>query len=221
MKRQQLIVKAVIFDMDGVITDTMPKHYQAWRRSFAQEGLTVAKRDVYLREGERGEEFLENHFRRRKEKMSAGLRQHLLKNKEAIFKSIVRPRFITGARSFLKRLKREGFRLALVTGTSRGEVPRILPEYYFNLFDVTVTGSDVKCGKPSPEPYRMALQRLGIPASAAVVLENAPLGITSAKKAGLRCFALATSLPPEYLAEADRVFGDISQLQKHVEIKKR
>jgi len=221
MKRQQLNVEAVIFDMDGVITDTMPKHYEAWRRSFAAEGMTVGRKMVYLHEGEPGKEFLENYFRERGDFPEHERLDRLLKRKEKIFKLIVKPRFVSGARSFLRGLKKEGLRLGLVTGTSKDEVPRVLVEEYLSLFDVVITGSDVKKGKPSPEPYKMALRRLNIPASAAFVLENAPLGIRSAKKAGLRCFALTTSLAKEYLAGADGLFRTIKEFQTQVSIRKR
>ncbi|HLD69311.1 MAG TPA: HAD family phosphatase, partial [Candidatus Omnitrophota bacterium] len=102
------------------------------------------------------------------------------------------------------------------TGTSRHELHRILPDYLYNLFSVVVTGTDVKNGKPHPEPFLKALKLLKIKSSEAVVIENAPLGIQSAKKAGLRCFALASSLPKQFLHEADAVFSSIKEMRGRV-----
>jgi len=107
-------------------------------------------------------------------------------------------------------------RLALVTGTSRHELYQILPTSLRDLFSVIVTGSDVKHGKPHPEPYLKSLKGLKIKASAAVVIENAPFGIRSAKQAGLKCIALETSLPKKYLSEADAIFPSIKELQSNV-----
>jgi beta-phosphoglucomutase len=81
---------------------------------------------------------------------------------------------------------------------------------------VIVTGNDVKHGKPHPEPYLTSLKNLKMKPSDAVVIENAPFGIRSAKEAGLRCLALETSLPREYLREADAVYSSIKDLQAAV-----
>lgn len=84
---------------------------------------------------------------------------------------------------------------------------------------VIVTGNDVKHGKPHPEPYLRSLQRLKIKPKDAVVIENAPFGILSAKQAGMACLALETSLPRKYLTGADAVFGSIRDLQANVVFK--
>ena len=77
-----------------------------------------------------------------------------------------------------------------------------------------VAGNEVKQGKPHPEPYLKSLQKLKIKASEAVVIENAPFGIRSAKQAGLKCLALETSLPKQYLREADMIFSSIKELEE-------
>ncbi len=69
-----------------------------------------------------------------------------------------------------------------------------------------MTADDVKKGKPDPEPYLKALHHLGSKPESSVVIENAPMGIRSAKSAGLTCYAIETSLSGEYLHEADLVF---------------
>jgi beta-phosphoglucomutase-like phosphatase (HAD superfamily) len=71
-------------------------------------------------------------------------------------------------------------------------------------------------GKPNPEPYQTALDQLGLNKQDAFVVENAPLGIRSAKAAGLRCIALETSLAREYLKDADYVFSSFSELNHHL-----
>jgi beta-phosphoglucomutase-like phosphatase (HAD superfamily) len=103
-----------------------------------------------------------------------------------------------------------------VTGTSRHELDEMLPDEIKNLFSVIVTGSDVRFGKPHPEPYQQSLKRLNIEPEKAIVIENAPLGIRSAKRAGLKCFALETSLSREYLKEADYIFRSFKELQDHL-----
>jgi beta-phosphoglucomutase len=206
-------IRAVLFDMDGVITDTMPYHMRAWRRVFKKAGVAVTRLEVYRREGQPGRLTIREIFKERGIAFSDDGADRMLEDKERIFKRIVRRRFVRGARSILKDLRRRGLRMALVTGTSRPETMRILPGPIVAMFDAIVTGSEVKHGKPHPEPYLLALKGLGIPASAAFVVENAPFGITSAKRAGLMCAALRTSLPQRYLKEADVVAASFKDLR--------
>ncbi|OGX06870.1 MAG: hypothetical protein A2Z88_05510 [Omnitrophica WOR_2 bacterium GWA2_47_8] len=209
-------VRAVIFDMDGVITNTMPDHFKAWHQVLAKEGIHATHHDIYSREGQRGLQSVYEIFNEYKKPYDLKKAKALLHEKEELFKKITQTRFITGSRSILRDLHKRKFKLALVTGTSRHELHRILPDSVYNYFDVSVTGSDVKKGKPHPEPYLKALKKMGLKASQAVAIENAPFGILSAKKAGLKCLALETSLPRKYLKEADAVFASIKELRKKV-----
>ena len=205
-------LKAVIFDMDGVITDTMPYHFRAWKTVFANSGVHVTHEDIYKREGQKGIESLRELFGEKKIDFKEDMAKHLLKEKEELFKKIFKRKFISGSRSFIKKLSREGYVLALVTGTSRHEAEHLLPKKLWERFHVKVCGCDVQNGKPHPEPYLTALSKLGIQASQAIVIENAPFGIASAKAAGLRCLALETSLPKKYLKQADKGFSSYKGL---------
>jgi beta-phosphoglucomutase len=106
--------------------------------------------------------------------------------------------------------------LALVTGTSRHEAQKLLPKDLWDCFDVTVCGCDVQNGKPHPEPYIKALTKLDVKPEEAVVFENAPFGIRSAKAAGLYCLALETSLPASYLTGADAIFHSFKAIASKV-----
>lgn len=204
--------KAVLFDMDGVITDTMTYHMKAWKIVLKDHGLNVVKNDIYKREGQKGINSVQEIFYDYGHEFNLDLGKQILREKEDLFKRIVKKRFISGSRSFLKFLKRKGFLLALVTGTARHEVHQILPDDIYSLFQSVVCGSDVKNGKPHPEPYLTALKKLKIQPHEAVVIENAPFGIQSSKAAGIRCLAIETSLPVEFLRKADGVFHSFAHL---------
>lgn len=214
MSKTLFIVKSVIFDMDGVITNTMPDHYRSWKTVFKEEGVHVTYEDIYKREGQPGLSSVTEIFAEHKKVFSEQEAAKVLRRKEALFKKIVQTRFIPGARTFLRHLHKKNIRLALVTGTSRHELCRILPASLRDLFSVIVTGNEVKHGKPHPEPYLKSLHKLKIKPSQAVVIENAPFGIRSAKQAGLTCLALETSLPKKYLREADMVFSSFNELER-------
>ncbi len=206
--------KAVIFDMDGVITNTMPEHFEAWRLVLAEHGIKVTHLDIYSREGQRGVTSVREIFSQYNKPFDQAQAGAILLRKEQLFKKNTRKRFIVGTRNFIKSLKKKGFILAIVTGTARHELKQILPVELLSLFSVVVTGDDVVNGKPSPEPYLLAIKKLDILARDAVVIENAPFGIASAKAANLRCLAITTSLSREYLVHADKVFKSIKDLRE-------
>lgn len=206
----------VIFDMDGVITNTMPSHLSAWKKVFSSLGVRVSRYDIYKREGQDGLSSVKEILKERGFAFTLQEAKAILAAKERLFKKIVKVRFVRGSRAFVRTLKKKGFCLALVTGTSRQEAQRILPVSLLRLFDVTVTGDEVRQGKPHPEPFLKALRLLGVPAKESVVIENAPFGITAAKRAGIFCVALETSLPKAYLGEADCTFETFKALERTI-----
>jgi beta-phosphoglucomutase len=210
------MTRTIIFDMDGVITHTMPYHFSAWSKIFRRYGISVDHFEVYSREGQKGLNSVLEIFAKYHKPISLSVAKRLLLEKERLFKKTARKRFVPGARSFIRKYHRLGYKLALVTGTSRHEVEEILPIELRQCFNAIVTGGDVKHGKPHPEPYLKALKILKVPPSEAVVIENAPFGIRSAKSAGLRCLALKTSLPRQFLKGADRIFDDFTDLERHL-----
>ena len=208
--------RSILFDMDGVITNTMPDHFKAWQIALKKIGVKVNHLDIYSREGQRGLNSIQELLQSKRQQFTDQQLLDILAEKEHIFQKIVTVRFIPGARTLLKDCHSKGFQLGLVTGTSYPETKKILPDKYFNMFSCVITGDIVKIGKPDPEPYLLALKQLNVSAESTIVIENAPLGIRSAKQAGIRCFALETSLPRQYLTQADRVFGSIKELNQSV-----
>ena len=89
-----------------------------------------------------------------------------------------------------------------------------MPKDLLCIFSATITGDEVKKGKPNPEPFLKAIELLKIPVKDIAVIENAPCGIQAAKRAGLFCIALETSLPKRYLKGADIIFRSFAQLKK-------
>lgn len=219
-RKQTLTTEAIIFDMDGVVTDTMPYHYRAWKKVFNRAAINVSRFDVYIREGQQGINTVREVFREKNKEIKDRGAKDLLIEKERLFKRIVRRRFIPGALTLVRHVHRRGFKLALVTGTSKGEVKKILPPDIYKLFDVIIAGDDCHRGKPDPEPYLRAIGKLKVDNSCALVIENAPSGIESAKRAKLYCLALATSLSKKYLKQADIIFSSIAELRRRVDFRK-
>ena len=205
------MVRGVIFDMDGVIMDSMPSHFEAWAEAFRQKNITVSKLDIYKREGEQGRITAKEILEKNHQSSSSENIRKLLSAKERIFNGLSRADFFPHAENCVTQFFQKGLLLGLVTGTSRPEVEKLLPKTFRKYFHVIVTGTDVSFGKPHPEPYQKAVKALDLPAREIVVIENAPYGIRSAKQAGLSCIALTTSLPARYLANADWIKDTLSE----------
>jgi beta-phosphoglucomutase len=204
--------KAVLFDMDGVIVDSMPYHYLAWYEALRPLGVRVSVFEVYLREGERWDKSMNDFIHQAKVKPSANTIAKVFKLRSQIFRRYFKRTIFEGAEEFLRCLKDKGYTLGLVTGTPLNEVKKILPERIKELFTVIVTGEMVKLGKPHPAPYLKAAELLGVKPAECLVIENAPLGIRSAKSAGMFCIAVTTSLPKEYLKKADIVVDRLEDI---------
>ena len=203
---------AVIFDVDGVLIRSMEKHAEAYARAFAPLGVTVEQAEVFRNEGRGSRDVAVAVAKQRGLGLSDAQIDAIAKEKQRVFTSFGPMPKYPGVDALIDRLKARGLRLAMVTGTSRVNV-----ESHFGAwakaFDVIVTADDVKRTKPDPEPYETAIAKLGLEKDEAIVVENAPLGIQSAKAAGLRVVAITTTNPPAALSQADAVVASITDVE--------
>ncbi len=205
-------INTVIFDMDGVVVDGMPYHIKSWKEALSTIDMTVSDLEIYLMEGMTGRETMEVFIKKSNRTISNETAENVIKLKRQIFHDIFSVTLIQGTRNFLLELKKRQYNLALVTGTRLEVVNRVLTMGLNDIFKVIVTGDMVNKGKPDPEPYLKAVNELNVMKQDCIVIENAPAGITSAKGAGLTCFAIQTSLPKEYLTDADMIFQGIDDV---------
>jgi beta-phosphoglucomutase len=212
MKKLEKKPQAVIFDMDGVIIDSMPYHFIAWYEALRPWGVRVSCFEVYAQEGERWETTLKGLLKRNKIKPTRKVLNAIFTLRQKIFRNYFKRFIFSGAYELLSGLKKQGFGLGLVSGSPLDEIKKIMPVKMLKLFTSVVAGNQVKNGKPHPEPYLKAARLLGLAPADCLVIENAPFGITSAKQAGMPCIAVSTSLPKEYLTAADRVVENLSQI---------
>ena len=116
----------------------------------------------------------------------------------------------------LQMLRKNGIKLALVTGSNLKTVTEVLKKIGVDgAFDVIVSGDDTPRGKPFPDPYLKGIVKLAVPPENSVVVENAPLGLTSAKAAGVSyVIGVTTTLPAEYLKSADDIMPSFADLEE-------
>ncbi len=209
-------IDTVIFDMDGVIVDGMPYHIKSWKEALSTIDMHVSDLEIYLMEGMTGRETMEIFAKKSNKSISDKTADKIIKLKRKIFNDIFTVTLIKGIKVLLLELKDRHYNLALVTGTRSEVVKKVLQMGLENIFDVIVAGEMVNKGKPDPEPYLKAVGELKATKEDCIVIENAPAGITSAKGAGLTCFAVQTSLSEEYLQDADKIFIDIEGVSKYL-----
>ncbi|MFZ3058390.1 MAG: HAD family phosphatase [Candidatus Methanoperedens sp.] len=211
-----MLPKAVIFDMDGVLVDSMPDHADAWKTVFAEAGIHINREDIYDIEGSNHEGIIRLVFRKAGRTPTPGDFNVLAKKKMEIFTKTNRVTVFHGIYECLELLKNKCL-LGVVSGSDRAVVMELLLRFFPNTFDAVVSGNDVKEGKPSPEPYLKAVGMLKLEKDECIVIENAPLGVESAKRAGLFCIAIPTYVEAHRLKGADVVLETHGMLKEYIE----
>jgi beta-phosphoglucomutase len=203
--------------MDGVIVDSMQWHAEAWQRVFKEYNVELPKMEIFVREGMSGLSSVidilkaNNYPVPNDEEM-----KNLLARKLSIFET-GEVKLFPNALEILKLVREKKVKTGLVTGSLRRSVNYMLDDEMLTCFDVIVSVDDILNGKPHPEPYLKAMDNLKSKPHEVLVIENAPLGIISAKKAGADCFAIETTLGRRYLKDADRIFRNHKDLLKYLE----
>ena len=216
------MLKAVLFDMDGVLFDSMPGHAVAWVKAVQRYGLSMTPEEVYMNEGRTGAGTI-NALAQRTWGRNATEQEikdiYAAKSEEfnRYFEAQGEAPVIPGVKELLDKVRAQGLMRVIVTGSGQRSLLDNLNRHFPGQFtrELMVTAFDVKRGKPYPEPYLMGLQKAGITAEQAVVVENAPLGVQAARAAGIYTIAVNTGpLPDSVLWEAgaNAVFSSMQEL---------
>ena len=213
-----LRLRAVLFDMDGVLYNSMPYHAKAWHRAMEQFGYDLPEEEVYMHEGRTGTSTVNLvSMRQRGMKESEERIQEIYKVKSDFFNEYPPAEPMPGALSLLRQLKEQGLMILIVTGSGQLSLLDKLNHHFPDIFrrELMVTAFDVKHGKPHPEPYLMGMQKGGLTPDECIVVENAPLGVRASKAAGLFTVAVNTGpLPDSALLDegADALFPSMQAL---------
>ncbi len=208
--------KAVLFDMDGTLIDSMKYHVIAWKQAFAESGYYPDELEFYINEGVKHPKTVRDRLRvLGVDNPDEGTITKIFTRKREIFHEIVDIKPTEGVPELIGALK-DKLKLGVVTAGIRIFVDRVLKNFFDGYFDVVVDYESTEKGKPDPEPYLYGAKLAGCPKENILAIENAPAGITSAVEAGLTCWAVCTTLKPEYLSKAHRVFKDFKEIQKAI-----
>ena len=190
--------RAVLFDMDGVLYDSMPGHCRAWKMMCDEAGIEAEADEFFAHEGRTGVATINILFERQYgHGADDETCRRLYARKSAYFKAMGPPPIMPGARDAVSAVLARGGRCVLVTGSGQASILERLENDYPGAFGLRVTAHDVKHGKPDPEPFLMGLSKAGVEPWAAIAVDNAPLGVKSASAAGVFTLGVRTGALPE------------------------
>lgn len=205
---------AFIFDMDGTIVDNMAFHTDSWLAFFARRGKTYDA-DTFFREtaGAQAREIL-------RERLGADITDDeiavLAQEKDVLYREIYAPHraAILGFEDFVAQARDAGVKLAVATSAPPANIVFTLDELDLRRhFDAVVGAADVARGKPHPDVFLKAAEKLGVAPADCIVFEDAPMGVEAARRAGMKAVVITTTLP----AAAFREFDNIVAIVAHYE----
>ncbi len=207
-------VRALLFDLDGTLIDSMPLHERSWQLWFAEQGLPFDEAGFFAATaGRTNFEILSDLFAGR----PTDELHRLAFRKEELYREMAATELglIAGAAEFCLAARAQGYKLAVCTASPRENITVAFERFGLgDLVDTVTSPSELKFGgapgetlrgKPHPDIFAEAARRLGVPAEACLVFEDAPLGIEAARRAGMSAVALTTTLAAEAFAEYDNV----------------
>ena len=204
-------MKAAIFDLDGVIVNTVPLHFKAWQRMFAEYGKEFdfedykEKVDGILRiDGARAilTDIDEAELKKAADKKQVYFLEYLNSEEISVYNDTV---------DLVKTLKKEKIKRSAIS-SSKNCLPILKKVNLVELFDVILTGNDVTKGKPDPQVFFMAAEKMSVEPGSCVVFEDAVLGVEAGKRAGMKCVGVDRHGNPERLKKADLVVGDLGEV---------
>jgi beta-phosphoglucomutase len=206
-----MTIKGAIFDLDGVIVNTVPLHFGAWKRMFEEYGHTFSMND-YLQKVD-GRPRLEGaaailtelgpkEIEEAGNKKQGYYLEFLEKDPIEIFESSV---------EIVKGLKGKGVKLAAAS-SSKNAVHILKKINLYDFFDANVSGADFEKGKPDPEIFLTAASRIGLKPEECIVFEDAKAGVEAARRGNFRCIGIDRHGDPDSLSAAGRIVGDLSEI---------
>ena len=199
--------KALLFDLDGTLIDSMPHHHTAWVEWHARRGLKIDADSFFVSTAGRSNDEI---FADMLPGTGAAEIAVLVDEKETLYREFAAPSLalIAGARDFVHRAKAAGLRLAVCTASTPQNMALAFQRFGIDAWvETVVSPADGLRGKPHPDIFLEAARRLGIAPELCVVYEDAPLGVEGARRAGMQAVALTTTLPASAFAEFDNLLA--------------
>jgi len=206
-------MNGVIFDWDGVVIDSSALHERSWEMLASEIGKPLPAGHFKAGFGKKNQEIIPNLLRWSSDPLEI---VRLGDRKEELYRELIREEgvcVLPGARELLAALKEAGLRRSVGSSTPRSNLDAIFAATGLDVFfDAVVCGDDVKHGKPAPDVFLLAAERLALPPADCLVIEDAHVGIEAAHRAGMRVLAVATTHPLAELSDADAAIASLAEV---------
>jgi len=211
-KEEELIkCKAIIFDMDGTIVQSTEADYLAWKMVFEEHERKLSFEDYGPLLGIRSVEVARKELGLEGDAQQDALQKKLLYFEEIIAEEGIKP--VPYVEDLLKHLKASPVKLALATSSRRKKMELVMKKLnLLRYFEAIVSGEDVLHGKPAPDIFLIAAERLELKQEECIVIEDAAMGVKAAKNAGMKCIAITTTHTKELLQNADLIIDSYEGL---------
>jgi beta-phosphoglucomutase len=207
------MIQGVLWDMDGVLVDTGPAHFEAWRQVLAERGTPFSLEQFQLTFGMNNAGVLKVVY---DEDLEAEVAQAISDRKEVLFRQAVKgnARLLPGVLDWLTRLRSLGVRQAIASSAPHANIDVLVDELDLrDYFEAIVSGAGLP-GKPNPDVFLEAARQIGVAPAGCVVVEDAIAGVQGAVNAGMRCIAVTTTTNAGNLAAADIVVDRLDELSE-------
>ncbi len=202
-------LRAVIWDMDGVIVDTGPYHFRAWQEVFQKRGVNFTEEDFKRNFGQRNDTIIRNTMGG---SMSSSEMDAIAGEKEENYRRRVAQNIkpLPGAIELLRSLGDQGVKVAMASSAPMENIQLVTRALGINdCFQAIVWGREVTEGKPSPQGFLLAARKLQVEPQDCIVIEDAVAGVTAAKRAGMKCLAVTNTHPAVSLKGADLIVNTL------------
>tara|TARA_B100001964_G_scaffold197928_1_gene223274 strand:- start:97 stop:744 length:648 start_codon:yes stop_codon:yes gene_type:complete len=211
------MIKGIFIDLDGTLIKSIYHHYLGWKKVLHDENIYISKKDFYFTEGKKLELLLKDFYIQNNKIYDPIKIKKLIEKKNKHFIKNFKLSYYPGAIKTIKYFFDNNYYLSIVTAGSKSRVLKTLPNEFTHMFNRIITGDDCKEGKPSPEPYLKALQHSKLDKKNCIILENAPLGLLSAKKAKIKCVGITNTNDSKLLHQADYIVNSFKEFKNLIE----
>ncbi len=205
-------VKAVIWDMDGTIADTAQYHHKGWQIVFRKRGTNYTEEDFRRNTGKRSDTIVREVLG---EKIPQNEITEIIQEKDETFRQLMGQniKLFPGVLRLITSLKEHGFKIAIASSAPMENIQLITQSLKIdNCFDAIISGWEVTKGKPHPQTFLLAAEKLGVEAEDCIVIEDAISGVAAGKRANMRCIAVTNTTSREELREADLVIDTLEEI---------
>lgn len=208
--KRQTTPRAALWDVDGTLIDSVEYHWTSWREALEAENFPITREQFMETFGQRNAEILRHYFG---PDVSSNTIERVGNAKEELYRELVRRHGIDplpGVRRWLARLKADGWLQAVASSAPLLNIKVILEAIDArSFFDAVVSAEEVERGKPDPQVFLRAAEKVGILPAKCIVIEDAPAGVEAARRAGMRQVGVLSSHPS---LEADIVVRTLDEL---------